>query len=77
MLLVPTSNLSLNSPWLAGRRRAAGSVSVSVEPVFWRKLGLYFLTLSCASQELEKRSKAAVGTHGKAHLTQITLGMER
>lgn len=55
MALVPTQNLSLNGPGLAGRQMAAGTVLVSVEPVFWRKLELYFLRLPCTFQELQKR----------------------
>lgn len=55
MLLVPTQNLSPNGPRMAGHQRAAGGVSVSVEPVFWRKLRLYFLRLSRAFWKLQRR----------------------
>lgn len=42
-------------PWLAGCQRAAGSVSVSAEPVFWRKLGLYFLRPMYLSGALKQK----------------------
>lgn len=61
--LTHTANLS-KQPGLAGCRKTAGSVLVSVEPVFWRKLELYFLRLPCAFQGLPDRS-GVEGTNRK------------